>query len=389
MIAAAAALAGLSGLACAAGSAPDRATASRPRPPTGVHSSTGKVRSTAIALPPLSLQQLAGQRVIFSYPGLTPPASLLAAIRAGHAAGVILFAANVSTAAHTRAIIQALQAAAAQSPVKQPLLIMTDQEGGLVRRLSGSPSLSEKQIGASPQRQLAASAAGRAAALNLQGAGINVNLAPVLDVYRTQGNFIDQFERSYSSNPRTVATLGADFITAQQGAGVAATAKHFPGLGSAARAQNTDLVPVTLRASLGSLRAVDELPYHAAIAANVELVMVSWATYPALDPTRPAGLSPAIVQGELRDRLEFPGVTVTDALAAGALTHFGGTARRAVLAAGAGMDLLLCASQDVDEGEQAVSALANALRTGQLPRSAFGASVQRVVALRSSLRSAR
>ncbi len=116
----------------------------------------------------------------------------------------------------------------------------------------------------------------------------------MLDVYRQPGDFLDQFQRSYTSNPATVSRLGSAFITAQQNAGVAATAKHFPG--SAGRdGQNTDLRPVTLPVTLRSLHALDEAPYPAAIAAGVRLVMVSWAIYPALDAHLPAGLSSTIV----------------------------------------------------------------------------------------------
>ena len=162
---------------------------------------------------------------------------------------------------------------------------------------------------------------------------MNVNLAPVLDVYRQAGNFIDQFGRSYSNHAHTVSWLGADFIRAQQQVGVAATAKHFPGLGAATRSQNTDLAPVTLNLSAAAIRGTDEVPYLAAIGAGVKLVMVSWAVYPALDREHPAGLSPAMVGGELRSRLGFKGVTITDALEAGALRAFGTFGHRAVLAA--------------------------------------------------------
>jgi beta-N-acetylhexosaminidase len=212
-----------------------------------------------------------------------------------------------------------------------------------------------------------------------------VNLAPVLDVYRKPGNFIDEFGRSYSRSPRTVARLGADFIRAQQRTGVAATAKHFPGLGAATTTQNTDERPVTLRLSLSALRTVDELPYSSAIASGVRLVMLSWGTYPALDPRRPAGLSPTAVQGELRKRLKFTGVTITDALEAGALRAFGPVSKRAVAAATAGMDLLLCSARSVQQGTTAVSALAAARQRGQLNAAAFDAAVQRVIALRSAL----
>ena len=111
---------------------------------------------------------------------------------------------------------------------------------------------------------------------------MNVNLAPVLDVFYAAGNFIDQYQRSYSSNAATVTTCGQAFITAQQATGVAATAKHFPGLGAASKSQNTDTGPVQLLVSLSTLRAKDEAPYPAAIAAGVKLIMVSWAIYPAL-----------------------------------------------------------------------------------------------------------
>ncbi len=343
---------------------------------------TSAIRARPSALSP---RQLAGQRVIYSYVGLTPPASLLTQIEKGQAAGVIFYSDNISSKAQIKTVIQELQQAAAQSRVHEPLLMMTDQEGGAVRRLPGAPGRSEKQIGESSNPAGAARAAGRGAGLNLKSVEMNVNLAPVLDVYRTPGDFIDQYGRSYSNNPQTVAQLGSDFINAQQRTGVAATAKHFPGLGAAATNQDTDSGPVTLNVSKHKLRTVDELPYRSAIRARVKLVMVSWATYPALDPSRPAGLSSKVVQGELRSRLGFKGVTITDALEAGALQPYGSTANRAVLAAGAGMDLLLCASQNVSQGTAAVTALARALKSGELPRSAFMASVNRATALRSEL----
>jgi beta-N-acetylhexosaminidase len=354
---------------------------------SGVLPGLGARHATAAAreLRGLSRKQLAGQRVIYSYPGLTPPAALLDRIKAGEAGGVIFFSDNISSEAQITRVVKRLQRAAAQSPVKQPLLMMTDQEGGEVRRLPGAPVPSEKQIGESSHPQHAARRAGRGAGLNLRGVRMNVNLAPVLDVFRKPGDFIDEFQRSYSNNPHTVAQLGSDFVKAQQKIGVAATGKHFPGLGAAGKNQNTDARPVTLHVSLHSLRTVDELPYRSAIRAGVRLVMVSWAIYPALDPKRPAGLSPIVVQHELRRRLNFAGVTVTDALEAGALSRYGATSNRALLAARAGMDLLLCASQSPDQGTAAVNALAAALRKHQLNRSSFRASVNRVLALRSAL----
>jgi beta-N-acetylhexosaminidase len=207
----------------------------------------------------------------------------------------------------------------------------------------------------------------------------------VLDVYRSAGDFDDQFGRSYSKDPHKVSYLGADFISAQQATGVAATAKHFPGLGAAAASQNTDERPVTLNVPLSQLRSVDEYPYTAARNHGAKLVMVSWAVYPALAKTKPAGLSPAVVQDELRLRLGYNGVTITDALEAGALEHFGTTGNRAVLAAKAGMDLILCSGQHHRQGDDARKALLTAYNHGPLDKAAFTAAVQRIVDLRASL----
>jgi len=345
------------------------------------------VSPSSVRLPALTAAQMAGQRVIYSYQGQTPPSELLQLISHGEAGGVIFFSQNISSNAQIASVISELEQADASptNPVREPLLLMTDQEGGLIRRMSGGPLLSERQIGESADPAAAAAEAGRSAGANLHGVGMNVNLAPVLDVYRSPGDFDDQFQRSYSTNPQIVAGLGAAFVSAQQDQDVAATAKHFPGLGAAAQSQDTDNEPVTLNLPLATIRNVDELPYKAAIEAGARVVMVSWAVYPALDPTRPAGLSPAIVGGELRNRLGFTGVTITDALEAGALRAYGTIGNRAGLAAQAGMDLLLCSEQDVSEGEQAAASLAQGYSDGQLAKPAFTAALERIVALRASL----
>jgi beta-N-acetylhexosaminidase len=348
------------------------------------NSASAGVGTPALTAASLTPAQEAGQRIIYSYPGLTPPTSLINAIKAGDAAGVIFFGENISSDVQISSVIQELDQAAAQSPIHSPLLLMTDQEGGEVRRLPGDPALSEKQVGEAANPTSAASTAGTGAGQNLASVGMNVNLAPVLDVYRTAGDFDDQFQRSYSSDPNVVSTLGSTMLKAQQAQGVAAAVKHFPGLGAATASEDTDAEPVTLNQSLSDIRNIDEKPYPAAISAGTKMVMTSWAVYPALDPTYPAGLSSTIVQGELRQRLGFKGVTVTDALEAGALENFGSTGNRAVLAAKAGMDLILCSARDASQGTDAANALVSALNNGTLSSADFTASVNRVLALRAN-----
>jgi beta-N-acetylhexosaminidase len=345
----------------------------------------GPAGAASPPIPRLTTTQLAGQRVIYSYPGLTPPASLFARIRAGQAAGVIFFGENIRSRAQIAGVIRRLQVARLSSPIHTPLLLMTDQEGGIVKRLPGQPVLSAKQVGQARDNTRVARQAGDGAGTNMRGVGMNVNLAPVLGVFRHAGDFLDQFQRSFSSDPNTVSRLASTFLAAQQRKGVAATAKHFPGLGAASASQNTDEGPVTLPLSLTTLRNVDMRPYPTAIGSGVRLVMTSWATYPALDAGRPAGLSSRIIGSELRGRLGFRGVTITDAIEAGAISRFGSIGRRGVLAARAGMDLLLFSNKDVGEGDRGLSALTAALRSHSLNLTAFRAAVGRILALRRDL----
>ena len=337
----------------------------------------------------MSPAQLAGQRVIYSFSGLSVPPSLLTAIQQGEVGGVIFFSSNISSQAQLRGLVTQLTAANAspQNPARNyPLLLMTDQEGGLVRRLQwAGPGLSEAQIGASASPATAAAAAGAQAAAGLSGVGLNVDLAPVLDVYRQPGDFDDQYQRSYSMNPAVAAAAGAAYIRAQQAGGVAATVKHFPGLGAAGASQNTDNEPVQISLSASTLRAVDEAPYQAAIQAGVQLAMVSWANYPALDPRLPAGLSPTIIQGELRQRLGFGGVTITDALGAGALAAYGSVANRTMLAARAGMEALLCTGTGPLPGAECTTGLQAGYQDGALPATAFRAQLAQLLVLRESL----
>ncbi|KAM4062633.1 hypothetical protein HRG_007462 [Hirsutella rhossiliensis] len=344
---------------------------------------------------PSDLDILAGQHVVYSYPNSSqPPEALLRLTRAGLVGGVILFRANIDngTAAAMRALTAAYRASPAPGLLRRTtgrdaaFLITTDQEGGRVRRIAdGEPVMSAKKIGAAADAAGAGAGAGRAAAGTLREYGVNVNLAPVLDVYRRPGDFEDFFERSFGNTSEQVSRAAIPFITAQQAAGVAATAKHFPGLGPASHEANTDEQAVTLTESLHELQTIDMVPYHAALAAGVDLVMPSWAIYPALDATYPAGLSSKWIKQQLRGELGFRGVTISDAMEAGSLAAFGDAAATAKLATKAGMDILLASSRNVTQGVAIREALVQGLRCGELDGEEFKAATQRIAELRSKI----
>jgi beta-N-acetylhexosaminidase len=325
----------------------------------------------------LSPKQLAGERIVVGLTGTAISPGLREAVGEGRVAGVVLFAENIPSRAAGRRLIARLQAIRRPPKLRDPLLVMTDQEGGLVKRLSGAPTASAEQMGA---RGPAFSARqGRRTAANLRDLGINVDLAPVLDVGRP-GGVIAETERSFGSTAARVGATAVPFARALQAGGVVATGKHFPGFGLAR--ENTDFAVEEVDLSKRELRAVDEKPYAAFAAAGGEMVMLSTAIYPAFSDD-PAAFTRSIATGELRRRLGFEGVTITDALETPAVEHFGGTVEVAVAGARAGADLLLFARPG--PAERAWKALVAKLRAGGLDREEFEQAAQRVLDLRAGL----
>src|SRR5262249_47712614 len=195
--------------------------------------STHPAMASPDPLPNLTRAQMAGQRVIYSYAGLNPPATLLSWIRHGLVGGVIFFGGHICSRAQIAGVIKKLDRANASSlnPLHNVrLLLMTDQEGGVVRRLPGAPVLSEKQIGRSAHPVAAARTAGTGAGKNLAGVGMNANLAPATDVFRRAGNFIEQFRRSYSNNPKRALSPRSPFPKAQHSTHSARTPQPVPRL---------------------------------------------------------------------------------------------------------------------------------------------------------------
>jgi beta-N-acetylhexosaminidase len=326
----------------------------------------------------LQPRQLAGQRLVCGFRGTTLPAILRQQIAAGELAGVILFERNIRSVAQTRALTTALQAIERPTPLEVPLITAVDQEGGTVSRIPGAPRASAAVIG----RRGPGFARGQGAAVGalMTRAGLNVDLAPVLDVAR-KGGFIAAQRRSFGSRPGRVASVGVAFTQGLRDAGVAATAKHFPGLGSTP--DNTDLRPATIRLPAGKLRRVDEAPYEAFTRAGGELVMVSSARYPKLGAGVPASQSRAVATTELRRRIGFDGVSITDALEGKGAQVTGPPKKVALRVARAGVDVLLYGS--CNTAVQAREALGRALRAGRLPRAPFEQSVARILALRAGL----
>jgi beta-N-acetylhexosaminidase len=263
----------------------------------------------------LSLRQQVGQLTISSFPETSPPAYVRRRLRAGETAGVILFGFNAGSAADWRRLT-----ARVQRNARNGALVMVDQEGGDIRTVAwAGPAVGQPQQGSPASVRGSA----RAAALQLRAAGVNVNLAPVAD---TPGGTMGS--RAFAAE---VPASTEAAVEGMWSARLAATAKHFPGLGRAD--VNTDDAPATSTPELA--------PFRAAIAADVPLIMLSHALYPALDTNRIASQSPPVVTDLLREQLGFEGVVVTDSLEAQAVLDRSGIAVAAERSIRAGADLIL------------------------------------------------
>ncbi|MCJ0870909.1 glycoside hydrolase family 3 protein [Streptomyces sp. AP-93] len=314
--------------------------------------------------------------------GVRTPAELVARY---HLGGIVYFgwAHNTRSPRQIAELSTGLQRAATDSGAGIPLLLSIDQEHGAVARvgrpatlLPGAMALGALTLGTGGSTAEARRAA-RIAGAELAAMGIRHNYAPVADVNTDPANPVIGV-RSFGADPQAVAALVAAQIRGYQGAGVAATAKHFPGHGDTGTDSHVGLPLMThTRARWEEL---DEPPFRAAVEAGVDVVMTAHIVFPALDPSGdPATLSRPIVTGILRERLGFRGVVVTDALDMAGVRQKYGDDRVPVLALKAGCDQLL---NPPDLGLAVRSVLA-AVESGELTRARIEESVLRILELKA------
>ncbi len=363
--------------ACVIGCGGEPAEEQQPAPPPPTPEERAATRAKDLTSG-LSEGQLVGQRILYSFEGTTLPDSVADRLRTGRAAGVVIFDRNYADSEQFIALVDQIHALARKGLEGLPALVMVDQEGGEIRRLPAPPDPSAAQMGA----QLSAAETevqGAATGVALRGYGVNVDLAPVADIGRP-GGALKTEQRVFSDSPDAVASYAVAFSEGLQSSGVASTAKHFPGFGSARI--NTDYGASVVSRSQEEAEE-DLLPFEALISGGVELVMLSTAIYPDLEE-RPAVLSPLVAEDLLRDRLGFSGVSVTDALDTPALDSFASRQDVALSTLGAPVDLLLYA-HSTQASIDAESAALTALRAGHLSRDEMGASAERVLALKALL----
>ena len=336
----------------------------------------------------MTLEQKAGQVMMFGFDGVALNAELRALIEQLHPGGVVLFARNVEAPRQLAQLNKDLQRTA-KSNGSPGLIISIDQEGGRVVRLRKEAGFAElpsaRAVGESRDPAGTAREIARALAIEMKAAAINMDLAPVLDVNNNPTNSVIN-DRSFGAEPALVAACGVAFIEALQAKGIMAVGKHFPGHGDTTVDSHIAL-PVVPHPR-ARLEQVEFMPFKVAMAAGVAGIMSAHVSFPAIDPTpnRAATLSPQVMTGLLRDEMKFAGIRMTDSLEMGALQTSGYPVPLAVttaLQAGADMLLFNCGHA---LNRQAHAAIADAVTRGKIPMTRLDEAVQRVLTAKERFR---
>jgi beta-N-acetylhexosaminidase len=310
---------------------------------------------------PSALRHQIGQLLIAGFNGHQIPPELRSLAKAFGLGGVILFARNIAEPEQ----VGELSFDAGRLVPELPAWVSVDQEGGRVARLKAPftewPPMAT--LGRSGDPKLAERFA-RALAQELKSVGITLDYAPVLDIHTNPKNPVIG-DRALAEKAEDVARLGAVVVRALQAEGIAACGKHFPGHGDTSADSHLELPLVEHPPD--RLRAVEFLPFKAAIEAGVATIMTAHVLVPSLDERRPATLSRHVVYDLLRDELKFEGVILSDDLEMKAVAAEYAVPDSAVLAIQAGCDGILICSGDHHTQAAALEALVHAVEDNRLP----------------------
>jgi beta-N-acetylhexosaminidase len=332
----------------------------------------------------LTLEEQIGQMLMVGFPDTMPSSQVIELIQRYHVGNLILFSRNVRSAHQVQDLTAQLQAIAQAGGQRYPLLIALDQENGMVQRLGSDATIfpGNMALGAVGSRQAAyevALAAGR----ELRELGIQLNLAPVVDVNNNPTNPVIGV-RSFGEDPYAVATLAEAQIRGYHEAGVATCIKHFPGHGDTAT--DSHLAMPTIPYDMQRLEQVELVPFQRGIAAGTDAVMTAHIYFPALagQEPLPATLSPAVIHELLRTRLGYQGIIMTDCLEMHAVSETVGVGNGAVMALQAGNDLILI-SHRYEQQLAGIEALKAAVLSGVVSREQLAEAVRRMIALKQRL----
>lgn len=331
----------------------------------------------------MTLDQKLGQMMFVQFVGPDYSLALSTMISQDNVGAVLLFSANNNIVSKDQltSLTQQMQ----HNSTLLPLAIATDQEGGAVDRLQAldGPRPAAATLGATND-PAQAQAAGVQDAQALSAYGINLNLAPVVDVDNLSTSEMHRDMRTFGTDAQGVVKMAGAYLKGLQQSGkVVGTLKHFPGLGDVGIDPHFGIP--SLRRSKAEMEQIDWEPYHALIQQGLaHVIMVTHELVPAIDDTRPSSLSPKIVQGILRDEMGFQGVIMTDSLTMTGVTEYYTPGQAAALAIEAGSDLLMGASSP-DEVATMIDGIKQAITSGAISQQRIDDSVRRILMMKYAM----
>jgi beta-N-acetylhexosaminidase len=362
------------------GSEPEQSTAkesatNEPRKSTAKESATNEPeQSTSRKVSQLSLEEAVGQMFVVGVGGTEPDYYIEKMLRARNIGGIILHDYNMQSKEQTQAMVSELQKLSIKTSRCIPLIVAVDQEGGRVSSAPWvtyhPPAAAVGQSGDPARAQRIAEEIGR----QLDAVGVNTDLAPVVDT----GFGAAIGDRSFGTDPHLVSKMGAAAVRGFEAAGIISTAKHFPNHGAAKVDSHTGL-PVVDH-DMQTVLSYDLPPFKQAVKAGVPTVMGGHLLYPAIDPERPASLSPKAIQ-LLRQEVGFEGVIITDDLAMEGAKQRGTVAQAAVKAVSAGADMLIISSPPQEQAD-AYAAVVRGVKQGRISQDQINDSVDRILKLK-------
>ncbi len=332
----------------------------------------------------MTREEQIGQLLSVGFAGTTPSAEITALIQRYHVGSIILFARNVESARQLQALTNSLQQLARAAGQCYPLIISIDQENGMVQRLGSHVTLfpGNMALGAIHSPKIAYEVA-RATGKELRALGINMNLAPVVDVNNNPANPVIGV-RSFGENPQSVSLLASAMIQGYHDAGIITSLKHFPGHGDTSI--DSHLALPVIPHDMQRLAAIELVPFKNAIAAGADSVMLAHLYLPKLmhEGMLPASVSAEIIRDLLRVKLGFDGLVITDCLEMKAVADTVGTEQAAPMAIQAGADLALI-SHHYERQTGAIEAIKTALSNGTLVPERVQQSAERVLRLKARM----
>ena len=317
-----------------------------------------------------------GQMILAGFPSKNYDETVNDIIENYKIGNIILFANNIGTKREIAKLTHDLQ----ENLIKNtgiPGFIAIDQEGGMVTRIHdgitvfpGNMAFASAGIDGSTLKE------GEISGKELKALGINLNLAPVLDVNSNYKNPVIGV-RSYGDNPIKVSKFGVDLISGLKKSGVIATAKHFPGHGDTDLDSHVNLPVVTH--GIGQMEKIDLYPFKEAIKNGIDAIMTAHVLFPSIEDNKiPATLSYKILTGLLREKMGFNGLILTDCMEMDAIATYYGSDKAAVMAVNAGADII-CISHSMDIQVKCFRAIKNAVLNGEISEKRIDLSYQRII----------